>query len=180
MARVATDIKGVPAPMIKFRSNAHAAGYLGGIIDGEGHVTRPDVGRAVRITNTDPAIVEAVISAAVQLGLVYTVNERDNQRRSRKPSWEVGFYGRANLERLAMLVPLSPTKRERLDTILSTYLPRPPTEVRLRDLYEGQGLSLRAVAARVGLSKSGLQFLFAKYGISCRPVGQRSPAYAKE
>jgi hypothetical protein len=103
-----------------------AAGYVAGIIDGEGAVyfrrtAQHVLQRRITVTNTDPYIVEAYSLALTQLKVTHYVRERSPTARGSR-TWIVHISRREGIERLAEVVHLnSQRKQETLERILQSY-----------------------------------------------------------
>ena len=128
-----------------------AAWYLAAMIDGEGWVSAHtgSKNRAVRIANTDPALIAAIQEACTALGIEYHMTNVPARRANWTPGQVVNIYGRENLRKIHELVPFrAPQKRERLASLLTTY--REPLDAgELSTLY-GQGATIQQLADHFG------------------------------
>jgi hypothetical protein len=137
-------------------NEVQAAGYLGGLIDGEGHI-RVKINRSVSVSNTDMDIIEAAVECCVVLALRHRISKMAT-RPDRKQCWEVFIVGKESLERVRDIVPIrSRRKAAALSDAIALY--RTPKEIAypprrwLEEKYWGEGMSLAEVAELWG-SKS--------------------------
>jgi hypothetical protein len=157
-----------------FKSKAEAAGYLAGLIDGEGTVsarkTRSQTGegfvRDVRITNTDPALLDAARAALDLLGVEhYTHDRSERECLGTKPIFEIIISRKANLESLASQITLRSVKAERLRALLDSYVrPGVPPEAELRSWVEA-GESDALIAKRFNVTPGAVWGWRKKYGV---------------
>ncbi len=155
-----------------------AAAYLAAMIDGEGWIGEPRTvfNRAVRISNTDPDIIDAIRECCAVLGITYTVYAVD----ARKPSWSdqqmVVIAGRDNMRRIHAVVPIrAARKRARLERTLASYRrPEPLQPERLQALYD-EGLTQQQIADHLGVGIKRVRLAFRRHGIRSRH-GQSNPA----
>lgn len=166
-----------------FQSEAHAAGYLAAIIDGEGTVTLPQtsIGKrtcfAIRIANTDWDIIVATTEALELLHIAYRVHQRTFKGRPVhwRTGWDVVIGTRSGLKRLAQTVELRSTKRiERLRTLLASYKhTEKPSQEELRNLYLVEKRSCTDLMRHFGAKSSGTIHKWLKaYGIERRSLSE--------
>jgi hypothetical protein len=78
--------------------------------------------RGIEISNTDPALIAATMSALSLLGIHATVFDGCERRPGHRPVSKVRVHQRENLERFLELVPFrSPAKRTKLTASLESY-----------------------------------------------------------
>ncbi len=135
-----------PLPLL---GREQAAGYLAGIIDGEGcmkWVGNKKYGKTLvlTITNTDWDILDATMDCCDVLDLKYRIEEVakcNHELRDWNRAWCISITGRASLQTISDEVPFrSKKKRERLNQRLSSY-------VRFRTIRDQRG-EARQYAAR--------------------------------
>lgn len=91
-----------------------AAGYLAGIIDGEGYIRDPDrngTSRMVQIANTDEDIIEATCDALDVFGIRHTVSPWKHSA-GKSPIKYIQISGKNNLKRLYSIVPIRSRRKE--------------------------------------------------------------------
>jgi hypothetical protein len=154
---------------VKFVSADEAAGYLSGMMDGEGSVS-PEI-RRICIHNTEPAIVAATLAAALYLDLQPRLKVTHGN-----PCFGLFFYGQENQTRFYEVTRIrSEKKRRKLVELLASY--KNPikadeliSEEVLRDLYVNKYMTTREIAAKFGLAgHSSINRLLRKYSIPARP-----------
>jgi len=128
--------------MNKFISPEQAAAWLGGIIDGEGHVRHglTQVGtktknryKCITITNTDQSILDACQEALELLSIDWKRHMKPINKYGqckdgsfRKPCFVIWIMGRENLIKINELVPIrSIQKKEALETAIASYVTDP-------------------------------------------------------
>jgi hypothetical protein len=136
-----------------------AAAYLAAMIDGEGWIGEPKNkrNRGVRIANTDPALISAIIECCMVLDLHYTVTRAAGA----KPHWAsqatVHIGGLRSLERVQQLCPIrAPAKQDRLARTLPTF--RQPVDIMAVNHMRNQGMTLKAIAQELGVSYKRVRF----------------------
>jgi len=152
--------------------DAHtAAGYAAAMIDGEGSVSTGMKHRAIRVGNTDPALLDAYQEALRILG-IQSSRITHTPRPPHQTMGTVSIFGRRNLEIVLRDVPIrSPEKRARLEAAVASfvlpnyYRKHEVTRDRLAGLVE-RGLTQREIAAALGLkSHSNAQYHLEKHGL---------------
>ena len=101
-----------------------AAAYLAAMVDGEGTVSvakGPRPYRAVRITNTDPDLIEATCECCRRLDITYNVQTKNEADAKRSKCWVVTITNRASIEKVAKLPLRASSKRWRLGKLISSY-----------------------------------------------------------
>lgn len=148
-----------------------AAGYVGGIIDGEGSVDANPNRRCIRIANTDIGIIEAYEEALSVLDIRFTRTVRPAKGKH-LPVFNVTIWGRRYLETIQREVPLAPRKKALLDTAVSSfvlahyYRKHEITREQLEGLV-ADGLTGREIAVALGLaSHSHAQHHLQKHGLT--------------
>lgn len=142
----------IPVPVRPPFSKVAAAYYLAALIDGEGHVSKPNERNSKRviIVNTDMGILRAVILCCRVLGIANTgVARRAKSKTNRIPVFHIRIYGRENLLKVAKLPLQSKAKRDRLQEHVQSYGPDPVPLQKLKDL-RAAGLSTSEIAKKVG------------------------------
>lgn len=156
-----------------FKSKALAAEYLSGIIDGEGSISSRRVKkstsgavREVRITNTDPELLDAVREGLDMLGVVHATYDRsERERLGSKPIFDIVVSRKANLELLASQITLRSYKARQLREMLGAYVrPGVPPEAQLRIWVEA-GQSDKTIAKHKGVTPGAVWAWRKKYGI---------------
>lgn len=146
-----------------------AEAYLAAMIDGEGWVGEPKgkQNRAIRIANTDPVLIDAIVECCDILGLNYG---RYSYKRA-PTNWSDGemveIRGLASLTIVWQCVPFRATrKRDRLSRTLDSY--RPPVDpAELRRLYD-TGMTIGEVAAAMGVGPKRIRSAMNTHGIPPR------------
>ncbi|MGH3429841.1 MAG: LAGLIDADG family homing endonuclease [Mycobacteriales bacterium] len=140
-----------------FRSNREAAGYLAGLIDGEGSVYARGYRRLIHVFNTEESIVQACLQACSQLGIEAQARVRENAAPGSKvPMWTISIYGRGNLERAARVLRLhSSRKQAALHAAVASYSRRRPVERSEFEVMLRDGLTHRQMAQKLGYKSHG-------------------------
>jgi len=145
------------------------------MVDGEGTVCnppKPDGGaRTVRITNTDPALIEACCACCDRLGLQYRIHTVQPRKKHHKVAWTLVITKHESLKRFAVKVPMiAPAKIAKMKILLSSYK-RPPYEIEptkelLHQLYIVEGKSYEQIRQHVGARSHGtIGWWLKKHGI---------------
>ncbi len=177
-----------------FQSEREAAGYLAGMIDGEGTVAckryklgqykgknvQSKVGhywvwnRHIRIINTDYEIIEAILECCEKLAIHASCNEvksPSHKRYGYRRAWTVTIGSRDGLTKVMELVPVRcQRKADRIRLALTTFknTKRPSIEV-LRSMYIDRTMSCREIARATGAKTSNtVRYWLEKYGIPLR------------
>ena len=167
-----------------FASKDEAAGYLAGIIDGEGHVafrrhTRPEYAcaqlqRYVVITNTDLGLLNRASAALDLFGIAHRSRTRTDSRTGHlgtKPIHEVYIGQQDALKRLAETVTLGcKPKQEALVAIIGSYRAAPRYD-EAATLYAELG-SYRKVADELGVPYSTAALWIKSAGQPLRKPGR--------
>lgn len=152
-----------------------AAHYLGAMIDGEGWIGEPRIdprrggfqNRAVRIANTDPGLIDAIIECCEVLGIHYTRQHIKRRRPGDRPSWVVDITGLESLQTIRDQVPIRAIrKRERLQRTIDTFR-KPLDKEEILRLYSGNRTQ-KQVAEQMGVSIKRLSSAMKRYGIPVR------------
>ncbi len=132
-------------------SKEFAAGYVAGLIDGEGSVAIPKQGtRSIRVSNTDPDIIETYMMACSLLG-IETGSVQTTRTPSGKEYYIVPIYGRENFEKVRELIPfVSQAKQAKLDRVIGDYVERINPDLEQIRMLKSRGVSNRAIAEAFG------------------------------
>lgn len=151
-----------------------AAAYLSALIDGEGMVTKPGYGRAIRVSNTDMGIIEACSECCITLGLRHKVTTWSRPIPGYKQVYVVNISGRDTLMRAAKILDLrSAAKVARLNDAITSYQYKPPCSAEhLRNLYEVEGRSVREIAGMYDRSEPSIWHWIKRYEIPKRTQGE--------
>jgi hypothetical protein len=151
-----------------------AAAYLAAMIDGEGWIgeAKSPQNRAIRITNTDPVLITAVMECCDVLGIGYRTYAYAAQRAHWSGGQLVTIYGLENLSRVLAEVPFrAERKRERLVRLIASYrAPLDPDEI--RRLYD-EGRTMKEVAAALSVSLKRIINAMTAHGIPRRDASKR-------
>ncbi|MEU2106482.1 LAGLIDADG family homing endonuclease [Nocardia sp. NPDC019255] len=147
-----------------------AAHYLAAMIDGEGWVGEPKSklrNRAIRIANTDRALIDAITECCDVLGIHYTVQYQTGRKPGWAPQWWVDITGRASFEIVRDRVPVrAPQKRDRIARTAASYR-QPLDKAEIIRLYSNN-MTQKQVAAAMGVSIKRLRNAMDRYGIPAR------------
>jgi len=159
-----------------FQDSSEAAGYLAGVIDGEGYIPLAEF--RIRIGNTDLEIINACQSACKLLGIKSRVVEikKRNSSWGKKPFFEVVISRKDNLVKAFEVLPLQSRKKDLLKQLIENYRKRSKSEraelaVRANDLYK-KGLSSVEVGKELGLSPNGITKLLRAHGYPIRSAAE--------
>ncbi len=129
-----------------------AAGYLAGLIDGEGSVVVGRWGpkqkknyRVVICVNTDPSIIAAAERACTVMRYAYVTYKKPRSLdEKRKDIWQVTVYRAEAIRRLIKEVPIqAEKKRQMLEQMVAGLRPdRTPDEALLRRYYVDEQLPI--------------------------------------
>lgn len=159
-----------------FSSREEAAGYVAGMIDGEGHVTvrsRGRYDRAVFISNTEWPLIEATSEALALLEVPHRI-QPVKTKATRKSLWHVVVRKRDGFEKLSLAVVLRhPTKAARLREIVASYRPRPSREI-LEQLYVFEQRSCESIGTLYGMHRDTVRRLMDEYDIPRRSPSERN------
>jgi hypothetical protein len=160
-------------------SVAEAKGYLAGMIDGEGWVgatnpTKPSANRAVRISNTDPDLIEALKEVCDLLGITYSIQNIPPRNPKWSQGWSMNISGRDNMQVISTLPLRAARKRARLDRALASFrVPLDPEELqRLRD----EGLGRPEIARQLGVGIKKVRIAMERHGIQPLTYEERAVA----
>lgn len=166
-------------PQFPLWSEQTAAAYLAAMIDGEGTVTnfrgdRKRHARRISISNTDPAIIAAIVACCDVLGVTYRLRtDLPGRWPSKKPQWtaitHVAIYGRANFQALLDIPIQAPEKRRRLHVLVASYVDHvviDPAEV--RRLYADERRTIVDVAAIQGVGVKVICRIMREQGMQSR------------
>lgn len=152
-----------------------AGAYLAAMIDGEGWVGEPKgvQNRAIRITNCDPVLIEAIQECCVILDIHYTLTSQAARKCNWSDQQTVHIGGLAAFETILAIVPVrAPVKLDRIRRTIPTYR-RPLDEDELRRLY-ASGMTQREVADALGVSQKRVIHAMKAYGIPRRTGTDRA------
>lgn len=161
---------------------ATAAGYLAGLIDGEGSVVFGRWGpagprkpggkkqyRVVVCVNTDPTIIKAAERACDIMGYEYITRQKPMPNEpNRKDIWVITIYRAESIRRLLDEVPIQARKKKaNLKAMVASFRvsKRPPREV-LEQLYVDEERPVSEILEELGLSKPMFYRYLWHYGIS--------------
>jgi hypothetical protein len=161
-----------------FKSKQEAAGYLSGLIDGEGSVrVGSEPGASITIWNTDLGILDAAQEALRLLGSSGKLYQRQKPRGlSKKDSYYVKVGRREQIEPLLPWIKLHGEKARKVEEIEDYYAewkkrPRhhwPLAEV--RQYFDAKRGTQREAAEHFGVALSTIQrWKLAAYGREPRP-----------
>jgi intein/homing endonuclease len=153
-----------------------AAAYLAAMIDGEGWIGEPKgaQNRAIRIANTDRVLIDAIAECCDVLGVHYTVQSIRARQDNWSDGWVVDITGHDSLRYILDHVPFrAPRKRDRLARQVASYAHPPLDPETLTELYES-GLTVRQVAAELGISAKRVANAMRKHGIARRTGADRA------
>jgi hypothetical protein len=153
-----------------------AAGYLGGLIDGEGTVGKAKDPRGrtisgeIRIYNTDPAIIAGCVTALEKLGIEYRLVADKRRPGETKPRWTIHISRVASLWIVLEKVPVhAPIKKARIQELVDrSLLRRRPSKELLVNLLVVRGMSQAAVARELGTNRNSIGNWVKRYGIDRR------------
>lgn len=124
-----------------FSSVEQAAGYLGGIIDGEGYVCKSPKNRHIAIGNTDVCIMRRCIEACELLGITYRTLSRDGSKHkglaAGKIEYRLHIFGKLNFQVILDRVTLCDRKQEALQIAVNGFvrdMPQPPVRNKVKEL----------------------------------------------
>jgi hypothetical protein len=157
--------------LVPFKSREEALGYLAGMIDGEGTVSTNHRHRAVRISNTDMALLAACGEALTLLGIEWRIYPRKSSSRPEHwaQAYDLTIFGRENFLKLVE-VPLRSKKADLIQNLLSWYSQLRRSErplEKIRELYE-QGSSLADIERILGIPSPTLHLWMVEAGIPRR------------
>ncbi len=162
-----------------FKSEDYAVGWLAGIIDGEGCVSKPDKRqKGVQISNTDTEIIRAVGEVLSMLGISYGISETKNHEynHKHKKAYCVRITNRDGLERLFRAINLASEKKQgRLAEMMVYYSHVPkPAIIDWKDVVDLylSGLSMAEVARRYGVSPTRIATSLRRCGITKRSMSE--------
>lgn len=148
---------------------------MAGIVDGEGSITNPPKpaggARAVCITNTDPALIEACCACCDRLGLTYRIHTVRKAKAHHLQAWTFVISTHTTLKVFAQKVPIiAPKKRRNLEILLRSYRRPPyeiePTQALLHRLYVVEKRTYEQIRVHVGARSHGtVRHWLKKHGI---------------
>lgn len=152
-----------------------AAAYLAAMIDGEGHVglhvypqnegtPRSRIHRVCTIANTDTDIIERIEECCHVLGITFWKSKY--QPKGYQLQWCIHITNRDGFEKLTHIPIAASRKRQALHDILRSYR-ESPRKSEIESLY-AEGLTLKEVGLRLGMSASGVHWWMKKYGLERR------------
>lgn len=159
--------------LMRFRGRREAAAYAAGIIDGEGNVSVGARHRAIRVSNTEPAILDAYTEALDLLGITWTRTSTP-AKGNNSAIEQVAVFGRRNLEIASKEIPLQSAKRDRLlfavrSFVLPHYRRKHEVQRSAVERLIGEGMTHREIAEALGLrSHSNAQYYLKKFGLQTR------------
>lgn len=163
-----------------FKNLDYAAGYLSGLIDGEGWVSIPKNryhNRFVDIANTDLEIIRAVEEALSMLGIGYSICRQVHKNPKWKPCYHVQVRNQYDLVRLHELCNLaSVEKQSNLTTNVNSYQrwqDRTQFDKRQAKRLYTSGWSMEEIAQYLHVSHSRIQYCIS--GV-CDPISQSEKA----
>lgn len=134
------------------------------MVDGEGTVCNPPKeqggARTIRITNTDPALIEACCACCDRLGLSYRIHTIKPRKAHHRVAWSLVITKHASLKIFAEQVPLlAPKKKFKLNVLLASYRRPPytvePTKELLHRLYVDEKKSFEEIRKHIGARSHG-------------------------
>lgn len=158
-------------PTLDIRSIDMAAGYLGALIDGEGHIIFQRVG----ITNTDRDIISMAEHCLNMLQITFHVqisipagHRKDGG--AYKTRYDIIITGKENFKKIRRLVPIScQRKLEQLDVNIRSFKSK-FTKEQLEQHYLKEQLSIVQMAKILGCSRRKIMRWLAKYNIPMRDI----------
>jgi hypothetical protein len=163
---------------VPFKNRDEAAGWLAGMIDGEGHV-RVGPARYVGVTNTDYVLIEALMEACALLGLRYRIDLKRPTNPSHAHAWSVMITGRESFLRLVDL-PIRSNKAAKIREALALFRKPPVSREVLEQLYVFEGLSCREIVARTHANSARtVHHWLHQAGIPLRTPAEGARLYAR-
>jgi len=160
-----------------FKNPDYAAGWLAGIIDGEGCVSRTGIKqRAIQISNTDNEILRSIEEVLSMFGVRYCINTTKNHEYNPKhtKAYCIRIGTRDGLEKLNAILNLASIKKqERLRWIVTEFSKNPPpVEIDWRevvDLYLS-GALVKDIATKYGVSSNRIDLILDRCSIARRTI----------
>lgn len=164
-----------------FKNRDYAAGWLAGIIDGEGYVCDASHRKVkqfyVAISNTDPGIIVSIEEALALFGVGYYKYFRPGRDANRcKAFWTITIATKAGMTALSKLVKFSSEKKQyaleaglkyhqtRAETQKAFYAHRESLRPQIIALYK-KAYSWREIQKRLGGSRNFIQQVIKESGL---------------
>jgi hypothetical protein len=157
-------------------TTAQAQAYLAGMIDGEGWIGEPTgaQNRAIRIANTDRALIDAMTECCDVLGIHYTVQAYRGRQANWSDGWVVDITGYDSLRYILDSVPLRASrKRDRLARQVASFA-RPTLDLDMLVGLYASGLTVKQVAAEMGVGPTRVRNAMDRHGIERRKGADRA------
>lgn len=142
------------------RGAESAASYLAAMIDGEGTVSLPSgksSTRCIRIANTEPDIIAAVVRCCRILEIKCATYETAPARPGWRKRWDVTISGKESLQQVLAMVPIqSRRKLYRLKELIKRYrISNRPPDADLLHMYIERRMSYVDILKVTGAKSTG-------------------------